>query len=83
MKQFACITAMLLVLSACSRLTEANYAKLKSGMSYEEVTQILGRADRCDEAVGIKHCVWGNEESSVTAEFVGGKALMFTSKNIR
>lgn len=83
MKRFVCIAAMLLALSACSRLTEANYARLKSGMTYDEVTQILGRADRCDEAIGIKHCVWGNEQSSITAEFVGGKALMFTSNNIR
>ena len=83
MKQFACIAIMLLMLSACSRLTEANYAKLKSGMTYDEVTQILGRADRCDEAIAIKHCVWGSEQSSITAEFVGGKALMFTSNNIR
>ena len=77
------LSLLALTLSACSKLTEANYAKLKSGMSYEEVTQIIGRADQCSEAIGLKHCVWGKGDQHITADFVGDKALVFSSENIR
>lgn len=83
MKRMFAVLAMAFALAACSRLDEENYARLKAGMSYEEVTQIIGRADRCDETLGVKHCVWGNDEHGVTAEFVGGKALVFSSRNLR
>lgn len=72
-----------LALSACSKLSEANYARLKSGMTYEEVTQLIGKADHCDETLGIKQCVWGNDESNIGAKFIADKAVLFSSKNIR
>lgn len=74
---------LVLALAGCSKLTEANYARLKAGMSYEEVVQIIGRADQCSETVGLKHCVWGNAEHSITADFIADKALVFSSNNIR
>lgn len=83
MKHLLVLPAAFLTLVACSRLSEENYAKLKAGMIYEEVTQIIGRADRCDETLGVKHCVWGNDEHGITAEFVGGKAIVFSSRNLR
>ena len=70
-------------LVGCSRLTEANYVKLKAGMSYEEIAQVLGRADQCSETLVLKHCAWGNAERGITADFVADKALMFSSNNIR
>ncbi len=83
-RAFLCgLAAVTLMLGGCSKLTEANYAKLKTGMSYEEVTQLIGRADQCSETVGLKHCVWGNAERGVTADFVADKALVFSSQNIR
>ncbi len=72
-----------LALSGCSKLTEANYAKLKVGMSYEETVQILGRAEQCSEIVGLKHCVWGNAQQNISADFVADQALVFSSNNIR
>lgn len=73
----------LLLLSACGKLSEANYARLKAGMSYEEVSQIIGRADQCSETIGVKRCTWGNAESNISADFVADKAVLFSSKNIR
>ena len=77
------IAITVLALSGCSKLTEANYAKLKVGMSYEETTQILGRAEQCSEVVGLKHCVWGATERNISADFVADQALVFSSNNIR
>ena len=85
MRKF-CVTGLALVTlaaSGCSRLTEANYAKLKVGMGYADVAQVLGKADQCSETVGLKHCIWGNDERNIAADFVADKALVFSSKNIR
>jgi hypothetical protein len=85
MKNFSIIASILVMLtvSGCSKLTEANYAKLKPGMSYDEVTQVIGRAEQCSETIGLKHCVWGNAEQSISADFLADKALVFSSNNIR
>lgn len=74
---------VMLALAGCDKLTEANYTKLKVGMSYDDTVQILGRARECSESVGLKHCVWGNAEQSITADFVADQALVFSSNNIR
>lgn len=85
MKKFCMIGLALVALAAsgCSRLTEANYAKLKAGMGYAEVAQVIGKADQCSETIGLKHCIWGNDERNITADFVADKALVFSSRNIR
>lgn len=77
------LALLVLAISGCSKLTEANYTKLKAGMSYEDVVQVLGRADQCSETIGLKHCVWGNVERSISADFVVNQALVFSSNNIR
>ena len=77
------VIAFALLAAACSRVTQENYEKLKLGMSYDEVSQILGRPTRCDESVGIRQCVWGDERHSINANFVAGKAMLYNSKDIR
>ncbi|HMK59814.1 MAG TPA: hypothetical protein VK452_01545 [Dissulfurispiraceae bacterium] len=70
-------------LMSCSRLTMDNYNKIKSGMTYEETTRILGTPDKCNDLIGMRNCVWGNEKKSVTVAFVGDKVLLFSANNIR
>lgn len=77
------IALLCLALSACSKLTPENYAKVKIGMDYPEVTQILGTPDRCSEAVGFKNCQWGNEQRGVTIRFVGDKVVLHSAENIK
>ncbi|GAB7024897.1 DUF3862 domain-containing protein [Geotalea toluenoxydans] len=72
---------MLAVLYGCSKLTTENYEKIKMGMDYGEVAGILGKSDSCSEALFA--CIWGNEQKNITVNFVGDKAILFTSKNIR
>lgn len=80
-------TIVLLVLVAmllgCSKLTVDNYAKIKTGMEYNEVVNILGKPDSSSEALFVKSCVWGDEQKNITVNFVGGNAILSTSKNIR
>ena len=73
----------LAMLLGCSKLTMENYSKIKMGIEYDEVAKILGKPDNCSEALFARNCVWGNEQKNITVNFVGGKAILFTSKNIK
>lgn len=77
------ITILALLAAACSRVTQENYEKLKPGMTYDEVAQVLGRPEKCSETMGVKSCLWGNEQSNISANFVGNKAILCGSQNIR
>lgn len=72
-----------LLLAACSRVNQENYEKLKTGMTYEEVRNVLGKADSCSEAIGIRHCRWGETERYIDGNFIADKAVMFSSRNIQ
>jgi hypothetical protein len=80
-----CATALVLVigLAACNRITAANYDKLKSGQTYEEVQDLLGQPANCNEAIGLRSCQWGDDKSHIIVNFVGGKAVLFSAENIR
>jgi len=67
----------------CSKLTRKNYEKLKGGMEYEEVVKILGKPDECTEALFAKNCTWGSERKNITVSFIGGKIMLYASKNIK
>jgi hypothetical protein len=74
--------AALVLLAACSRVTAENYDKLKSGQTYDEVRTLLGEPARCDEALGLRSCRWGDDKSFIVVNFVGSKAVLFSAENI-
>jgi len=71
------------LLTACSKITAENYAKLKAGMEYREVTGILGNPASCDDVVGFKSCRWGDEKSRITVRFAGDAVIMHSAENLR
>ena len=73
---------LLLALLGCSKLTLENYSKITLGMGYDEVTQLIGPPDRCDDVMGVRNCRWGDEKRSVNVSFVAGKVLLFASSNL-
>jgi hypothetical protein len=73
---------LMLVLLGCSRLTLDNYNKITVGMPYDEVTQLLGSPDQCDDVMGVRSCQWGDEKRSIHVNFVAGKVLLFSSRNL-
>lgn len=77
------LLASLAMLLGCSKLTMENYTKIKMGSKYEEVVKILGKPDSCSDALFVRNCVWGDEQKNITVNFMGDKAILFTSKNIR
>jgi hypothetical protein len=74
---------LLLVMLGCSKLTLENYDKIAAGMTYEEVTQLIGSPDQCDDVLGVRNCGWGDEKRSVNVSFLGGKVILFSSSNLK
>jgi hypothetical protein len=73
-----------MALTACgSRLSLDNYNKLQVGQSYEEVKQILGDPSRCDEALAMRVCVWGDDQRSVSVSFALGKVVLLLANNLK
>jgi hypothetical protein len=72
------------MLAACgSQLSLDNYNKLKSGQTYDEVKKIIGEPARCDEMLGIRSCVWGDEQRGISINFVAGQAVLLAAKNLK
>jgi len=71
------------LLVACSKVTAENYAKIKAGMSYNEVSGILGNPTSCDDALGFKSCNWGDANSHVTVRFAGDAVILHSAENLR
>lgn len=71
-------------LGACSsKVSLENYGKLRTGQSYEDVTKILGDPARCDEVLGIRTCVWGDEQRGISVNFVAGQVMLLSAKNLK
>ncbi len=72
------------VLVACSsKVSLENYGKLRTGQSYEDVAKILGDPARCDEVLGIRTCVWGDEQRGISVNFVAGQVMLLSAKNLK
>jgi hypothetical protein len=73
---------IVLIIACCSKLTMENYNKLKAGMTYNEVVNIIGSPDKCSDVLGMKNCIWGDEKRSATVTFAGDRVLFFSANNI-
>jgi hypothetical protein len=72
----------LALFAACSKLTVENYDQLKTGMPFAEVSKLLGKPARCDEALGLRHCIWGDETRQITASFAADRLVLRTASGI-
>lgn len=75
--------ALLLLVLGCSPLTQENYNKINVGMSYDEVTALIGKPESCDDVMGVRNCVWGDEKRSAQVGLVADKVLLFSSNNLK
>jgi hypothetical protein len=79
----AALLAAGLLLAACSRVTSENYAKIRVGMAYQEVTTILGAPATCSDTAGFKSCRWGDDKSNITVRFAADQVVLHSADNIR
>ncbi len=76
--------AGLALLGACgSQLSLEKYNKLKVGQRYDEVKQIIGDPARCDETLGVRTCVWGDEQRGINVNFVGGQVMLLSARSLK
>ncbi len=77
--------ALLLVLflwGCNSKLTQENYNKIGMGMGYDQVVDLIGKPDKCDDVMGIRSCHWGDGKTAVSISFAGDKVLLFSAENL-
>lgn len=71
--------AALLLLAACSKVTQENYAKIHTGMTEQEVAAILGSPTESTSSslLGISGTTskWSGGGAEITIRFVGGKIV--------
>ena len=77
-KQIALALLVSLILFGCSKVNRENYDKIKMGMEYSQVIELIGNPDKCDAALGMKNCVWGNETKNITIGFIAEKVALPT-----
>ena len=86
-RKLLCRSALVLgtvVLAACGGpLNMDNFSKLKVGQPYEEVKKIIGDPASCDETLGIRTCVWGDDKKGIRIGFVSGQVMVMSAQNIK
>ena len=85
MKPFLALFAALLLLAGCSRVTDANYDRLKTDMTVDEATSLLGKPSRTEggeaSVLGVsvsgKTLVWeSSDHKKISATFVNDKLVV-------
>ena len=89
-KLIAGVILMLFILplmAACSlepdRVTKENYDKLKLGMSFEQVSEVLGLPADTSTRFGLKEYTWVENDRHIHAKFMGDSAVYYSSKNLK
>lgn len=74
--------AALLLLAACSKVTQENFARIQDGMTEQEVTAILGSPAQSSSGsiLGISGTTstWTGSDTEITVRFVNGKVALKT-----
>lgn len=72
------------VLAACSKqMSLESYNKLQLGQTVDEVNTLVGPPARCDEVLGVRNCVWGDEQHGINISFVAGKVILMSAKGLK
>lgn len=84
MKKIILVLGLLFTVTACSKLTKANYDLLEVGMSTDEVKAVIGEPDNCAETLGTKTCIWGSEDGTyIKISFLADKALTYSNNGLK
>jgi hypothetical protein len=72
--------AALLLLGACSKVTQDNFAKIQDGMTEQQVSGILGAPAESSSGsiLGVSgtSSIWKDGGTTITVRFVNGKVAM-------
>ena len=80
MKNALIALAVVLLVTACSKVTQQNFAKVLDGMSEQEVLAILGSPTESSSTsvLGISgtSSKWAGSDAVITIRFVNGKVAL-------
>lgn len=72
--------AAIVLLAACSKVTQENFARIQDGMSEQEVAAILGSPSESSttSVLGISgtSSKWAGGDATITIRFVNGKVAL-------
>ncbi|MET1081157.1 MAG: outer membrane protein assembly factor BamE [Pseudomonas sp.] len=77
------LLSLCLLLAACNKLTQENYAQLTAGMDRTEVQALLGDPTECSGALGLSSCTWGDEQRFISVQYAGDKVLLFSGQGLK
>ncbi|MCQ4309465.1 outer membrane protein assembly factor BamE [Pseudomonas stutzeri] len=81
--RYLSLFAVVVLLTACSPVTQENFAKLKAGMPRAEVEELLGKPGECAGALGMSSCTWGQKNRFISIQFAGDKVMMFSGQGLQ
>ncbi len=82
-KRYLIITVLILLLSGCNKVTKENYDKIESGMSYNEVVEVLGKPEGCSETIGISNCEWKNDDAMIAITFISNQVTIAVAHGLK
>ena len=59
------------LLAACSKVTQENYAKLSAGMRKAGVESVLGKPADFSDPPGMSRCAWGDKKRFISFPYAG------------
>jgi hypothetical protein len=78
MRRFVLVLA--LVLAACSKVNEENFARIEDGMSEQQVMAVLGKPTEATSVgvLGVSGTTarWAGNDATITVRFVNGKVAL-------
>lgn len=77
LRRFAVIAGLSLLLMACSKINQDNFAKIKHGMALEEVVKLLGEptSSQTIDISGISgtSAVWKTDKVEIDIQFLNNR----------
>ena len=82
-KRYLIIATLILLLNGCNKVTKENYDKIKSGMTYDEVVEFLGKPEGCSETLGISNCEWKNDDAKIAITFISNQVTIAVADGLK
>ena len=84
------ILVLLLPLAGCNKVTQQNYDRVQSGMSVDQVKDILGEPATTSSAGGqvgpvggsVAQMEWRHGDQTITVHFLNGKVVAKEESNL-
>lgn len=77
------LLSLCVFLTACNKINQENYSRLKAGMAKVDVEQLLGKPTDCSGALGISSCTWGDKDTFISIQFAGDNVLMYSGQGLK